>query len=238
MQTYANIFAVIPDLAEMNDWLMVDDDEWENDPKTAKIYIFDEDEMYDLEEQGLAKIGEYFDEFPLPIEFADKPIGDLLDSGNMEGVVYNLAKYLPKYSDTALIDAINYYREIDDYCEQKNAQVTMHLWAMTADPKHLADLKQAQQDLTAKLGNPLGLIWVKSNQPKDIVQMATLYGDGKFVDMAEFTPITATHPTANAVCLLADGAGDGDVTAISLPKYTGVTVNYLGKFDMIFNAEI
>lgn len=74
MKIYPNIFAVIPDLPNMNEWLMVADDEWQKDPQTAKIYIFDEDEMYDLEEQGLAKIGEYFDEFPLHLEFENKPI--------------------------------------------------------------------------------------------------------------------------------------------------------------------
>lgn len=239
MKIYPNIFAVIPDLPNMNEWLMVADDAWQKDPQTAKIYIFDEDEMYDLEEQGLAKIGEYFDEFPLPFEFENKPIGYLSESGTLEGIVYNLAKYLPNYSQNQLIEAINFYQEFDTFFEPKNIETTMNIWAIAVSPKQLGLLKDIEQSFTDKLNNPSGIIWIKSNKPISIVEMATCYGDGKFVNHDKFTNVLKELDfyDANAVCLLAEGSSEINFEQLTLSKDEKEYLIYLGKFDMVFNAQ-
>lgn len=239
MTRYPNIFAVISDLPKLNDWLMVNEDEWEKDPKNAPIYIFDQDEMYKLEKQGLAKLGEYFDEFPLPLEFVDKPIVYLLDIGNLASVVYNLVKYSPNYTNEELIQAIDYYCENDYYFEPKNVQVTMNIWAIAVSPQQLGLLKEIQQSFTEKIGNPSGIIWIKSNKPMSTIEMATCYGDGKFVNHDEFTEVLKELDfcEANAVCLLAEGGVNADVKNLPLNRDEKQYLVYLGKFDLIFNQQ-
>lgn len=239
MTDYPNIFAVISDLPSLNDWLMVDEDEWEKDPKNAPIYIFDQDEMDELEKQGLAKVGEYFDEFPLPLAIADKPITYLLDSGNLEGVIYHLAKYSPNYTNDELVQALNYYCENDYYFEPKNVQVTMNIWTIAVSPQQLGLLKEIQQSFTQKLDNSVGIIWIKSNKPIPIVEMATCYGDGRFVNPDEFNDVLKRldFDKANAVCLLAEGAVNTNMENLLLNRDEKQYVVYLGKFDMIFNEE-
>ena len=44
MKIYANLDELVPHLDEIDGWLYVDEDQWAQNPATAEIYLFAEEE--------------------------------------------------------------------------------------------------------------------------------------------------------------------------------------------------
>lgn len=212
MKIYANLDELIPHLGEIDGWLYVDEDRWAQNPATAEIYLFAEEEV---EYRDTHADGEDFDDARppyIPAQLVDRPIGILLESGTLYDVLWNLAKYVPDYTTEQLAHAVSFYQENDTFYEACGLTLAFHVWATWAERKDAWRLKERKAELDKALQQPLGEIWVASNHLVPAAELATQYGETQFAtpeEAARFAQACAEKLQGrdiNAVYLLAEAA--------------------------------
>ncbi len=232
MTTYPHLYAAAQDreLLADNEWLHIDAAEWDTDPLTAPVYVFPEAEMEDLAEVGQAQ--ECVSGTLVPAAFAGRDMQTLCGADMLDGVVFNLAKWLPDYRPEQLLQALEYYLEYDTFYEAANLDVQLHLWVSRAEAKDLALLKARKAALEEALNHPAGGFWVHSNRP----QLLSLF--------LHHPPIDARIHDAAALGAACAAAGMQEVNAVyvlaaelatPLPVVDGVV--YLGCFAATVNAD-
>ena len=227
MIIFPNLQAAVQALRDLddNEWLHVDEAEWQADPLTAPLYLFPEDEMEDLAAEDLAV--ECASGTWVPLAYAGREIYTLCDTGTLAGVVFNLAKYMPAYSAEQLLHALNHYLQYDDFYEAEQVPLQLHIWAGKVAGPDLHLLKGWQAAMDAALGYPPGAMWVRHNQARPIA--ALLYG----IRLHEPLALAAAAARAdlsevNALYLLA-----ADCAAAQTVQAGGMV--YLGRFAATAN---
>lgn len=166
--TYPNLFAAAQDreLLESNEWLHIDESQWEANPLQAPVYCFPEDEMEELAQLDQAE--ECISGSLVPSAYAQRPMCTLCDVGTLDGVIFNLAKFQPRYTPEQLLHALEHYLEYDAFYEPSNVTLRLHLWAGQAAARDLYRLKERKAALSEALGHPPGGLWLQSNRPQPI----------------------------------------------------------------------
>ncbi len=99
---------------DLNCWIYVNRQQWNNDPHSARFFFIDEDEVDDMPDDEVyeCKHGGY-----LPIALRDLDLYPWFESGTLVGVIENAS--IPREPNQEEIErfvlAANHYREYDDF---------------------------------------------------------------------------------------------------------------------------
>lgn len=238
-KTYPNLYTAVqdPDLLKSNEWLHIDAAEWAAQSLHAPVYLFPEDEMEDLADDGQAQ--ECQSGTLVPSAYAQRDMRTLCEVGSLQGVIFNLAKTCPRYTPEQLLHALNHYLAYDDFYDPGPVKLHLHLWASQAAPHDFHQLKDRKAALEKALGQPPGGIWVQRTHPQpisDFLNAQPLHA--RLHQPAELGAACAVARLGdvNAVyALAADARPDTGPDASPPPTVSGVL--YLGCFEATFNPE-
>lgn len=99
----------------VNDWVYTNLKIWEKEPEKTVFYLISEDEIDELEDEGGTVENTSGEVIPKSLEREN--VETWLDIQTLQAISHVIQKSVKAPGGTLLIQAINYYREYDDFME-------------------------------------------------------------------------------------------------------------------------
>lgn len=114
MKGITDLFSTINSVTD-NDWIYTNLDEWEQQPENAVFYLITEDEIDDLEEDDKTVENSAGETIPKSLE--KENVETWVDVQTLQAISQIIHKKIKTPDSAILIQAINHYREYDDFME-------------------------------------------------------------------------------------------------------------------------
>ncbi|OAE12175.1 hypothetical protein AZH11_15520 [Pseudomonas simiae] len=109
-----NLFSTVNSHTD-NDWVYTNLDKWEEEPEKAIFYLISEDEIDDLEDDDKTVENSAGELIPKSLE--KENVETWLDVQTLQAIFEVIQKKVKAPDSDILIQAINHYREYDDFME-------------------------------------------------------------------------------------------------------------------------
>jgi hypothetical protein len=119
MEIYNNLQSLLDGIEgkEINEWVYADLSQANENLIDTTFHIIDEDELFDLEEQGLTYETDSEEHGILPVELKDKNLSTWMTVPMIEDVVDVLRQNRENVDIPLIAKALLHYREYDDFME-------------------------------------------------------------------------------------------------------------------------
>lgn len=114
IQGVIKLFEVVHSISE-NDWVYTNLESWEQQPESSVFYLISEDEIDELDDNNQTVENTSGEVIPKSLEREN--IETWLDIQTLQAISQVIQKSVKTPDSTLLIQAINHYREQDDFME-------------------------------------------------------------------------------------------------------------------------